>query len=70
MKGKFYMLFITLIVEVLVLPVLWMYPVMLLWNSVIPAILGLPAITVGQAWCLFLLCTILLRSRYASPKDN
>ena len=42
------------------------YPVMLLWNAVIPSIFGLTTITFGQALCRSLLCGILFKSSSSS----
>lgn len=47
-------------------------PVLLLWNWLMPAIFGLPAITWPQAWGLLVLCGFLFKSTHptVSGKDK
>ena len=42
------------------------YPVMLLWNALIPGLFGLTTITFEQALQLSLLCSILFKSSSSS----
>ena len=42
------------------------FPVMLLWNAVIPSIFGLQVINFSQALMLSLLCSILFKSSSSS----
>jgi predicted benzoate:H+ symporter BenE len=42
------------------------YPLMLLWNGLIPAIFGLKTITFWEAFGLYLLCGILFKNSSSS----
>ena len=53
-----------------ILLVLLGYPVMLLWNWLIPQIFGLPEITFWQAIGLNILCTILFRPTISIKKPD
>lgn len=44
------------------------YPVMLVWNAVIPSIFGLPTITFTQALYLSMLTSILFKAASSSSK--
>lgn len=57
---------LTLVGFVAIYAVLLALPTMLLWDSVMPIIFGLPKITFFQALGLNLLCGLLFRSRAAS----
>lgn len=46
------------------------FPVMWLWNAVIPAIFGLPTITWLQALCLYVLCSTLFKSHSSSSNSK
>jgi hypothetical protein len=46
------------------------YPVMWLWNGVMPAIFGLPTITFWQAVCLAILCQLLFHSHTMNSSKN
>lgn len=42
------------------------FPVMWLWNAVIPSLFGLKAITWIEALCLYALCDLLFKSHTSS----
>jgi hypothetical protein len=42
------------------------FPVMWLWNAFFPAVFGFKAITWTQALCLYVLCSILIKSHGSS----
>ena len=44
-------------------------PVLLLWNWLMPPIFGITKITLGQAWGISLLCSILF-GKSSSEKSN
>lgn len=49
-----------------ILALLTAWPVMLLWNAVVPTIFGLQAISFSEALCLSLLSSILFKSTPSS----
>ena len=51
-----------LVLVLLLFSFLFSLPVFWLWNWLCPALFGLPAITVWQAWGLLMLCGFLFRS--------
>ena len=68
MKNSFES-FAVLIGLLAIVIVLLGYPVMLLWNWLIPEIFGLSEITFWQAIGLNILCTILFRPNINIKKD-
>lgn len=42
------------------------FPVMVLWNGVMPAVFGLKSITWLQALCIYVLCSILFKPHGSS----
>lgn len=54
---------------VIVLTFIFAFPVMWLWNWLMPVIFGLPTITLAQAWGLNTLCGFLFKST-SSVKNN
>lgn len=44
--------------------------VMVLWNAVIPSVLGLQVLTYWQAYLLYLLCAILFKSSSTSSSKD
>jgi len=56
---------ITLIV---IVAVLFAFPIKWLWNWLMPVIFGLPTITVWQALGMALLCNILFGKNYGTDK--
>ena len=60
----------TLLGLIAIIIVLLGYPVMLLWNWLMPEIFGLSEITFWQAIVLNILCTILFRPSINIKKQN
>lgn len=52
----------TLILMLALVSALFAVPIYFLWNWLIPDLLHLPRITLGQAWGLYLLCACLFKS--------
>lgn len=53
-----------------ILGLLIAFPVLWIWNWLIPAILGLPLISYWQAYALYLLCAILFKSSSSSRSSK
>ena len=58
------------VVIAVIIGVVTAYPVMLLWNAVIPGIFGLKVISFTEALYLSLLCSILFKSTGSSSSKN
>jgi hypothetical protein len=41
---------------------LWAFPVMWIWDFIMPELFGLPEITWFKAWMLYILCSLLFKS--------
>ena len=61
--------FVLLFSIVVGLALLMAWPVMLLWNYVMPDVFGLTVITFWQALALSMLASFLLKSSSSSPKS-
>ena len=49
--------------------ILFAFPIKWCWNYTMPVIFGLPVISWGQAWCLYFLSNMLIKSsNYSSKK--
>lgn len=57
------------IVLIIVIAILFAFPVMWLWNWLMPVIFGLTKITVWQALGLMILCQFLFKNTNSSNKD-
>ena len=68
MKNNFEAI-MTFIGMIAILIVLLGYPVMLLWNWLMPELFNLPAVTFWQAIGLNFLCTILFKPTINIKKD-
>jgi len=47
---------------------LWAFPVMWLWDFLMPSLFGLPTITWFKAWMLYILCNILFKTHVTTEK--
>lgn len=52
------------------LAVIFSFPIMWLWNWIMPTIFGLTKITVVQAWGVNFLCGILFKGTTTQTKSN
>jgi hypothetical protein len=57
-----------LIALVFIVGFLIMFPIMLLWNWLMPTLFHLPTITIWQAWGLSVLCSFLFKSNITTKK--
>jgi protein-S-isoprenylcysteine O-methyltransferase Ste14 len=57
------------VVVIIIGAVLTAFPVMLMWNYLMPVVFGLKTISFGQALILSLLCSTLFKSSPSSSKD-
>lgn len=69
MKKAIIIILVTIIVGLLV-GLLMAFPIMWLWNFIIPTIFGLPTITWTQAWALYVLCGMLFKSTNTTPTKD
>ena len=67
--GEALVISLGLIVVVLILGLIAAFPVMWLWNFVMPAVFGLTRITFWQAFALYVLSNLLFKSASRSSKD-
>jgi hypothetical protein len=58
------------VIVILIAAILTAFPIMWLWNAVIPDIFNLPEITFIQALGLNLLCSILFRPYISNNKND
>ena len=56
--------------SVVVLGLLFAFPIKWTWNATMPYLFALPTITWGKAWCLNFLCGMLVRSRLNCSKGD
>jgi len=57
------------VVVAMVFSMIMAYPVMLLWNWLVPMILGLPALGFWEAWGVLVLCNLLIKSSSSSSSS-
>lgn len=50
----------------LLLTLVFVWPVQLLWNELMPALFGCPEISFWQAWGLMILCSLLFKGNDTS----
>lgn len=67
--GEALVISLWLIVVVLIIGLIAAFPVMWLWNFVMPAVFGLTRITFWQAFALYVLSNMLFKSASRSSKD-
>lgn len=67
--GKAVVVGILVVVMVLVLGVVFAFPVMWLWNWLMPTIFGVKTITLWQAWGILVLSGMLFKSSSVSSKQ-
>jgi len=66
--GHLAAIVVGVVVFALIISIFAALPIMLLWNAIVPAIFGLPAISFWQAFGLNLLSALLIRSHCSSSK--
>lgn len=67
--GENFIIALGLIVVAFILGLFAAFPVMWLWNFVMPAVFGLTKITFWQAFALYVLSNMLFKSAARTSKD-
>lgn len=67
---KYVIIFLGIVALVLALDMLLAYPVMWLWNAVIPSLFGLKEIVWREAFFLLLLCSFLFKGYSSSYRSK
>lgn len=62
--------FVALIVLAFLISLIAAWPVMILWNWLIPTLFGLSSITFWQSWGLLMLCGFLFKSSNSTVKSK
>ena len=68
MLGNIGVLMVSLVVVGIAAGALLAFPIMWMWDYVMPSVFGLPEITWLQSWALYVFCNLLFRTNVTVNK--
>lgn len=61
---KYILWFFAVLFFAVIFSIIFAYPFMWLWNWLMPAVFGLPSLTLKQAWVFMIICKMIFPSNY------